>query len=254
MALQPGQPLLITLYWQALAPVEKDYVVFNHLFGLDGATLGIADEAPPISTSRWLPAQIVTTTHQIPTDPALPTPVVATLDIGLYDAEHRALPMTDRGGQKIPATITRLKFVPKTWPSQPPPVVDDALFGDKLLLKGHAPFEVSLVPGSTLNLQLWWQALAPPDTDYTVFIHLLDTAGNIVAQADSMPVGGRYPTSAWAPGEPIIDSRLIALPADLPGGEYRLIVGLYNPVDGSRLPLAGANANFFLLGQITINP
>lgn len=255
-ALQPGQPLAITLYWQALVPVEEDYLVFNHLFGLDGMAVGEADEAPGVPTSRWLPGQVMKTTHHMLTEPGTPTPAVATLDIGLYDGERRGLPTTDRGAQRIPVTLARLKFVPATWPDQPPPIVDDALFGDSLLLRGHSilPEVVSLQESTGFALQLWWGALAPLDTDYTVFVHLLDEAGDVVAQADGVPADGRYPTSAWEPGEQIVDSRLITLPAELPGGELRVIVGLYNPVDGGRLPLAGYDTNSALLGRITVNP
>lgn len=251
--LHPGQPLAITLYWQAILPVEEDYLIFNHLFGLDGTTLGMAEELPSRPTSRWLFGQVITTTHQIRTDTALPAPALATLDIGLYDAEHKSLSTTDRDGQRVPVTLTRLKFIPVAWPSQPPPIADDALFGDSLLLEGHALFEANLTPGSTLKLQLWWQALAPVGTDYTVFVHLLDAAGNIVAQGDSVPVGGRYPTSVWEVGEQIIDPRAITLPAELMPGQYRLIVGLYNPLDGSRLRLSGHETDF-LLGQLTVKP
>ncbi len=252
--LHPGQPLAITLYWQAVSPVEEDYLIFNHLFGLDGTTLGMAEELPSRPTSRWLFGQVITTTHQIRTDAALPAPALATLDIGLYDAQHKSLPATGRDGQRVPVTFTHLKFIPATWPSRPPPIADDALFGDSLLLAGHAPLEATLTPGSTLSLQLWWQALAPVDTDYTVFVHLLDAAGNIVAQGDGVPMEGRYPTSAWAVGESIVDSRSLALPSDLPIGEYRLILGLYNPADGNRLPLVGQDTDFVLLGQLRVNP
>ncbi len=254
-ALQPGQPLTITLYWQALVPVEEDYLIFNHLFGLDGMTMGQTDELPTVPTSRWLPGPVMTTTHHMLTEPGAPTPAVSTLDSGMYDSKRRALPTTDRHGQRVPVTVTRLKFVPAVWPDQPPPVVDNALFGDRLLLEGHAtiPEIMSLEEGGGLVLQLWWRALAPLDTDYTVFVHLLDATGNIVAQADGVPVDGRYPTSAWQPGEHIIDSRLIVLPADLAGGEQQLIMGLYNPLDGSRLRLAEQDADFVLLEKITIN-
>lgn len=250
--LQPGQLLTITLYWQALSPVEDEYTVFNHLFGLDGMVIGEADGAPSVPTSRWLPGQVISTTHQILTDPNLQAPAVATLDIGLYGANRQALPSTDRNGQPVPVTFSQLKFVPEPWPGQPPPVVEEVQFGDSLLLKGHTPLEASALPGGTLNLQLWWETLTPLDTDYTVFVHLLNTAGDIVAQGDGVPVNGRYPTSAWEVGESIIDSHLITLPPDLPAGEYRLIVGLYNPIDGRRLSLAEREGDFVLLGQFKV--
>jgi hypothetical protein len=250
--LQPGQPLIITLYWQALSPIEEKYIVFNHLFGLDGMVIGEADEAPFVPTNQWLPGQVVSTAHRISTDPSVPAPALASLDIGLYDANRQALPSTDRQQQPVPTTMTWVKFVPEAWPDQPPPVGDEILFGDGLLLKGHTSLEASVAPGSTFNLQLWWQAMAPVNSNYVVFVHLLDAAGGIVAQGDGVPVNGRYPTSAWEVGESIIDSHLIALPPDLPDGKYRLIVGLYDPIDGIRLPLARQEMDFVVLGQLMV--
>jgi hypothetical protein len=255
-ALQPGQPMTITLYWQALAPVEENYIVFNHIFGLGGMAIGQADEAPTVPTSQWLPGELITTTHHILTESSVPTPAVATLDVGLYDAERRALAATDRQGQRVPVKITHLKFVPAVWPDPSPPAVDDALFGERLLLKGHSilPERVALQEDNTLAVQLWWQALEPVETDYAVFVHLVDEAGNIVAQGDGVPVDGRYPTSAWNEGESILDSRSLTLPADLQSGEYRLILGLYNPVDGSRLHVAEQETDSVLLGQLKVIP
>jgi hypothetical protein len=39
---------------------------------------------------------------------------------------------------------------------------------------------------------------------------------------------GDYPTSLWAAGETIPDPHPIALPSDLPVGQYRVLVGMYN--------------------------
>lgn len=254
MALQPGQPLDITLYWQAIEPVANDYIVFNHLFGLDGMDLGMADEAPSVPTSGWLPGQIITTTHRIRTDAVLPAPAVATLNIGLYasDAERKALAATDRRGNPVSVTVGRVRFVPATRPNQLPAVEDDILFGTGLLLRGHTLFETDTIPDRQVLVRLWWQALSSVDEDYAVFVHLLDEAGTIVAQADGIPVEGRYPTSAWGVGEEIVDSHLMTLSSDLPGGRYRLVAGLYHPDDGSRLPLAAGQGDSVVLGEITV--
>jgi hypothetical protein len=251
----PGQPVSITLFWQALTPIVEKYQVFNHLFGLDGRVVGEADEFPPVPTNRWLPGQVVTTTHQLLTDAGLAPPALASLDIGLYDAERRSLPATRQDGRRAPVTLARIKLVPDRWPDQRPPVKDEVLFGDRLLLEGHA-LAGDAAPGARLHVQLWWRVQAPTNVDYAVFVHLLDSAGNIVAQADGAPVNGRYPTSAWEVGETIVDARSLELPADLPAGEYQLILGLYNPVDGSRLPLAASEAqgaDFVHLGRLSVN-
>jgi hypothetical protein len=252
--LQPGQALAVTLYWQAVAPVEQDYTIFNHLFGMDGAALGAADEAPSVPTSQWLPGQVVTTTYRVVVDPGQPAPALATLDIGLYEAQQKAVPAADRQGKSVPATFARIKIVPATWPDERPAVVDDVRFEDGLLLQGHALSKGKAMPGSTLDLHLWWRVLATPAKDYAVFVHLLDAADHIVAQADGVPANGRYPTSAWAAGEPIIDARAISLPADLPPGEYRLLVGLYVAPDGDRLPLIDHSADSVLLDHVTVGP
>jgi hypothetical protein len=74
-------------------------------------------------------------------------------------------------------------------------------------------------------------------TDYTVFVHVEDAAGNIVAQTDLQPTGGVYPTSAWTPGHTLKDSYRLRIPEDTPPGEYRVLAGLYDPATGERLPL-----------------
>ncbi len=77
------------------------------------------------------------------------------------------------------------------------------------------------------------------DTDYTVFLHLRDAAGETVAQGDGPPVNGQWPTSLWPPDVTIQDAHTITLPADLPLGTYRLVAGLYDGATGNRLPLEG---------------
>ena len=69
-----------------------------------------------------------------------------------------------------------------------------------------------------------------------------------VAQKDTPPARGRYPTSLWDPGEIIIDE--ISLPLDnVSSGRYTPVVGLYNLTTGERL-LAPGNPN----NEITLEP
>jgi hypothetical protein len=253
-ALQAGQALTVTLHWQALEPIYKDYVIYNHLFGLDGVEVGRADAPPPVATSHWLPGRVVSTTHVIPSNPALAVPTVAMLQVGLYDEGDRALPITDRQAQPVQIALTRVKYIPTHWPGQPPPVSVGVRFGEGLWLEGCSELPSTVRAGSALEVEirLWWQATVPTEADYAVFVHLLDAADNIVAQADGVPVAGRYPTSVWAPGERIVDARALRLPADLLAGEYRVLVGLYNPSDGQRLPVTTTGADSYVLGRLHI--
>ena len=84
-------------------------------------------------------------------------------------------------------------------------------------------------------LTLYWQAIATPQSDYTVFVHLLDSAGQLAGQADGPPAAGAYPTSLWEPGEIIVDRH--QLPAGL---QYESInIGLYRTDTGQRLTADG---------------
>jgi hypothetical protein len=88
-------------------------------------------------------------------------------------------------------------------------------------------------PGPETKIQLAWRAGdGLIDQDYTVFVHVRDAAGQIVAQADRQPRAGAYPTSLWAPGEFVTDDFTFALPS----GNYSLSVGLYEAETGQRLP------------------
>ena len=253
--LQAGQDLEITLYWQALEPVSEDYVVFNHLFGLDGVEIGRAHDLLPLPTSRWLPGQVVATVHRVATKANLPVPAVAMLEAGLYDKDERALPVTDRYARPLPAVLARVKFVPVTWPEEPPPIADNVRFGEALVLEGHAPLPTLIHTGvlDTITIKLWWRAITEVGEDYAIFVHLVDDRGNVVAQADGVPMAGRYPTGAWTPGERIVDLRVLPLPKELPTGTYHLWVGVYNLLDGQRLRIGATGTDSFLLGMLRVN-
>jgi hypothetical protein len=102
------------------------------------------------------------------------------------------------------------------------------------------------------QVTLFWTALAPIPDDYTVFVHVRDAKGANVAQRDSQPLGGDYPTHQWRAGETVIDPYRIDLPADLPPGEYRIVVGMYRLETLERLPVAGdtSGENAVILGEV----
>jgi hypothetical protein len=100
---------------------------------------------------------------------------------------------------------------------------------------------MSLEP-EALGLTLYWRSDAMLPADYTTFVHVRDSTGQatgqtgtIVAQMDRPPADGAYPTSLWDPGEVVRDSIQIPIPAQVPAGEYEIVVGLYDFVTGRRL-------------------
>jgi 4-amino-4-deoxy-L-arabinose transferase-like glycosyltransferase len=113
----------------------------------------------------------------------------------------------------------------------------DAALGDGLTLLGFDLPTSSIQPGEPLAATLYWQARAPVDRSYKVFLHLIDDTGKLWTQWDSPPVLGGYPTSEWMPGEVVADRIRLPVGADTPPGTYRLFTGMYDEATGERLPL-----------------
>ncbi|HQY94999.1 MAG TPA: hypothetical protein PLS79_25530, partial [Caldilinea sp.] len=87
-------------------------------------------------------------------------------------------------------------------------------------------------------LTLFWHANAPIDSDYTVFVHVVDSRGRMIGQWDQTPAAGAAPTSGWTPGRIVVDDYRIDLDRAGAQNPVRVLVGLYDPVTGERLPLA----------------
>src|SRR5262249_40678428 len=106
-----------------------------------------------------------------------------------------------------------------------PPTVDVPVPAAAGTLSGTVRlFGSNLSPGSPATLTLVWQALAPMDKDYTVFVHVYDEGtGQLAAQADNEPRGGTYATTLWQAGEVVTDEYHFTLPP----GRYSAQVGLY---------------------------
>ncbi len=117
-------------------------------------------------------------------------------------------------------------------PTEPELSRDDRL-GDAVKLAGYS----RKISPEGLYLTLFWQVEAHLPYDYTTFVHIRDQAGKTVAQVDAQPLSGDYPTSRWRVGETVIDSVVVPLPAELPAGTYRLLVGLYRWDTLERLPV-----------------
>jgi hypothetical protein len=121
-----------------------------------------------------------------------------------------------------------------------------AILGDEAALLAYQR-EGPLRHGATVRLTLDWQGLRPMETDYTVFVHVVDQDGTIWAQRDSMPVDGERPTSSWQPGELIEDRYELMIDVDGPREGYAVEVGLYDQSTGMRVPLADG-ATVVILG------
>ncbi len=117
--------------------------------------------------------------------------------------------------------------------SVPNPI--DAEFGDVVRLLGYEVTSDRVVPGEMVEVTLYWQVLSRTDHHHAVFVHLLSDVGTMIAQRDSYPGLGRYPTTTWEPGVAFADTYRVHVPqtAYSPDTGY-VQVGFYLP-GGQRL-------------------
>lgn len=157
-----------------------------------------------------------------------------------YDVE----PWLDRHSVQLDQTFFRIIHIglyesPETFfntmTSQVARFADGLQLNGFRLAEGEAPLTVH--GGEQIPLILLWSAKSRPMTNYTVFVHLVGPDGILWGQWDNPPIWGTYPTTNWAAGEIVFDQYRIPVQGDAPPGKYHLLVGLYDPVTGARLPV-----------------
>ena len=109
--------------------------------------------------------------------------------------------------------------------------------GDVIALLGHDIHPATAQAGATMDVTLWWQALAKMDRDYTVFLHVVDQDGRIWAQVDSQVLDEDRPTSRWSMGDVAKVQYEMVLTSDIPPSEYTVKLGMYFWETGQRLPV-----------------
>ncbi len=113
-------------------------------------------------------------------------------------------------------------------------------FGHQIELLGYDLPRQRVRSGGTIQLVLYWHALAPMDKNYQAFAHLAQPLDRVWAQEDHLNPGMRHggtPTTLWPLDKYVWDEYEIHVPPDVPPGEYVLFVGLYLLGEGYRLPV-----------------
>jgi 4-amino-4-deoxy-L-arabinose transferase-like glycosyltransferase len=127
-----------------------------------------------------------------------------------------------------------------------------ATFGGQIELLGYDLTSSTIQPGETLGITLHWRALVEPQQNYKVFVHLLDPAGTLRAQADGVPVDWTLPTTCWVRGETIVDPYTLTFPPNAPPGDYTLALGFYREATEERLPVG--ERDHVRLEPVTVSP
>lgn len=95
--------------------------------------------------------------------------------------------------------------------------------------QGTARHAAGVQAGQTITTTLTWHALEPVPFNWTVFVHLVNEQGDIVAEHNSQPQAGLFPMSLWSTGDWVEDPHPLVLPHTLQPGRYALRVGWYKP-------------------------
>ena len=224
----PGQSVFVQLQWQAESelpslPLTLDLVQ-------DGVSLAPQVSVPVLErypTSMWLPSEVVLEHRRL----VVPPGVEGDADVVVLVGETSVT----IGQLSIEATDNL--FVA--------PDIANTLneqFGDVARLIGFELLTKTANSSQPFDITLYWQAITTgSNTNYTVFVHLLDEAGNVIAQHDAQPVNGQRPTGGWIAEEYIVDLHQLEFNSTSYTGEAQLAVGLYDAATGERLKTLTAN-------------
>jgi len=237
---RPGEPIYLTLFWQIQdSPARRhaagaNYLVRLQLQGATGTPVVIYAGDPvhgsyPIG--QWQDGEIITDRYDVrlplsfSDQPSGEYALSLALDTLAGDTVLNPVIL----GELTLLETNRVFDVPMMSRIQSVPLAD------QVELLGYDVDLANARPGGTVQLILYWRALAEMASSYSVFTHVVGPDGQIVAQQDNVPVNGTYPTTLWVSGEVVTDVYNISLADDLPLGEYAIEVGFYDPDRGLRL-------------------
>lgn len=256
---------VVQLFWRLVAdPVATDYRFYIAYADAEGNRLHDSRFYPPVATlwyptSLWQPGELVL----VQTLPWRLEVDQFTLLVGVYQGEDGW-----ENGQRAPLTVgptpARIHLenntlvrvagyqrTPDGWTVienrfANPAQVLEITFGNLVHLTGVTPVALPPQAENMLRFAVHWRASSREriPLDYTVFAHVLDEAGEKVAQLDWQPHDqlGPRPMTTWIEGHEVVDPVTIPLPATLPAGNYRVILGVYNWQTGERLAAQGAQS------------
>ena len=212
--LKPGSDLDVTFYWRPAMKIGRDVELVLELHDRTRDVTVISKEDWPLNgvfrVRAWHPDQVMPLSYSLAVRPNLPAGHYQ-LQVGLIDQLSR---------QRIPLVTGQKAAIVKTFEIPGPQILTEINFGNFFRLEGY-----TLAPTSEgVKITFFWRAIESPDSDYTLFVQIVNSDDQIVAQKDGQPFDGRYPTSTWPPGELFVEERF--LPA-VPDGEYRIFIGWY---------------------------
>ena len=214
-----GETVDVTVYWQAGEKVKRQYTSFIHLLDREGR---LVDQHDAVAYYGGMPTTRWEVGRAVPFAAKLRLPESGgpfRLRSGMYEFNSRVRLATADGRAYISLGLLEGRERPEG------PAVE---FAGGVRLLGYR-LERENDQGV---VTLYWQTSRRVGHNYSVFVHVLDSENNIVAQGDGPPEMGERTSAEWPVGEVIVDPHWFEMPAERP---LRVRIGLYRLDDGSRL-------------------
>jgi hypothetical protein len=243
-----GSEASVTLYWRCLEGMEQNYPLTIEVLNSYAQVYGRLRLHPgygSFPTSLWEEGDIFRETYRVSIASEIPTPSQAYFKVSFQkpDLPDKKLKPHNVQGDPVEASFGHLIVRAQKQPQVENPTRYE--LGGQVALKGYEVI-ASPVEGEDLKVTLYWSALTAISENYTVFVHVLDREGQLVAQQDRQPKEGLAPTSIWQEGVVVEDEYQLSIPSGSAGEQHRVQVGMYNldtmerlpafDADGSRLP------------------
>lgn len=222
----PGDKVRVKLYWKVLKQSDKDNSVFLTFVDDHKQEIGHYVTYPgagALRTSQWEAGSIYADEYIISIHSAATGRYPFDLQVEWENIESDVLfAATNAEGDDIHpvsldiGAVVSARLQDATGGFIEIPADKQPNFDESIRLQRY------LVDTDLNELVLHWKAETAPAENYTVFVHLLDDEGNIIAQADVPP---RLPTKYWRWGETY--STYHQLPEELPLLEHTISVGWY---------------------------
>ncbi|MDM8527205.1 glycosyltransferase family 39 protein [Anaerolineales bacterium HSG24] len=240
-----GENMWAWLYWQCLnqaEPCNPNRYINLKLGDGEGHVVPMFESNAVSDMSDidnlWQSGQLRRAVYHLPTNPRLTGERVALF----------VLPADDDSTERQLITELRLDSRPRTYERPNISMPLDIGFGGEPTLLKLIGYDLS--QDDSLDLTLYWQARTEMPTNYTIFVQLLNEANYVVAQVDRYPQDGIAPTRTWLSNEIITDWYNLPL-SELPTGQYRLLIGLYDATTGIRL-MTDQGSDFVELSMLTL--
>jgi 4-amino-4-deoxy-L-arabinose transferase-like glycosyltransferase len=240
---QPNDPIEVTLYWRALAPMDQPYTEFVHLIDGDGIIVAQRDTWPGrgmYPTVLWQPGQVFADQLTVNVPDAAYAPDVATLRVGLYDSTGTRL---SAGGVNVEDNAVAIGSVTLSPRSGNYPNAMQVDFGGTVDLIGYTMSPRAILPGEAVTVTLYWRSKAAFPADFQVFLNAIrPETGRKSAEDTGRPLGGTLATTQWPVGQVITDVRVLKFPPTAKPGQLDIEVGWFLP-GADRLSVLAADGH-----------